>query len=103
MKPVPQFFNFDFLSGAEVTADLRREPGNRVVSIRYQGRELPEERELTLCLNSYRATGAGGYPFYARCPLVWDQPTEIAQLIMEYVMRHGEITVDKTHWLTVLC
>ena len=103
LKPVPQFFNFDFLSGAEVTADLRREPGDRVISIRYQGRELPEERELTLCLNNYRATGAGGYPFYARCPLVRDQPTEIAQLIMEYVMRHGEITVDKTHWLTVLC
>ncbi|MDD5864377.1 MAG: bifunctional UDP-sugar hydrolase/5'-nucleotidase [Firmicutes bacterium] len=102
LKPIPQFFNFDFLSGAEVTADIHRKVGDRVVSIRYQGQELPEDRELTLCLNNYRASGAGGYPLYAQCPLVREQPTEIAQLIMEYVTRHREITVDKTNWFRIV-
>lgn len=102
LKPIPQFFNFDFLSGAEITADLRRDAGDRVTSIRYRGQELPEDQELTLCLNNYRASGAGGYPLYAQCPTVQEQPTEIAQLIMEYVTRHKTITVDKTNWLRVI-
>lgn len=102
LTPVFQFYNFDFLSGAEVTADLRRDVGDRVVSIRFRGEELPGGKSLTLCLNSYRATGAGGYPLYAKCPLVRDQPTEISQLIADYVVRHGQITVDSKKWYRIL-
>ncbi len=102
LTPVFQFYNFDFLAGAEVTADLRREVGDRVLSIRFRGSELAEDQCLTLCLNSYRASGAGGYPLYSRCPLVRDQPTEIAQLIMDYVARHKSVTVDETKWYKIL-
>lgn len=102
LLPVPQHYNYDYFSGIHVTIDIRRPVGSRVVSIRYQGEELDGERKLTLCLNNYRATGAGGYPLYPACPLVRDQPTEIVQMIMDYVSRHREIAVDTTHWLTVL-
>lgn len=102
LHPIAQHYNFDYISGLEVTADIRRAVGDRITSIRYRGEELPEGVSLTLCMNSYRATGTGGYPFYAKCPLVRDQPTEIAQLIMEYIARHKEITVDKTQWLRVI-
>ena len=67
-----------------------------------QEQELPSGKELRLCLNNYRATGAGGYPLYAGCPVLREEPTEIAQLIMDYVRRHREITVDPTQWLHVL-
>lgn len=102
LLPAPQHFNYDFYSGIEVTMDLRSPLGERVVSIRYEGQELPEDKVLKLCLNNYRATGAGGYPLYAGCPVLREEPTEIAQLIMDYVRRHGEITVDPTQWLHVL-
>ena len=102
LLPAPQHFNYDFYSGIEVTMDLRSPLGERVVSIRYEGQELPEDKVLKLCLNNYRATGAGGYPLYAGCPVLREKPTEIAQLIMDYVRRHGEITVDPTQWLHVL-
>ena len=102
LLPAPQHFNYDFYSGIEVTMDLRSPLGERVVSIRHEGQELPEDKVLKLCLNNYRATGAGGYPLYAGCPVLREKPTEIAQLIMDYVRRHGEITVDPTQWLHVL-
>lgn len=101
LHPIAQHYNFDYISGLDVTADIRRAVGDRIVSIRYRGEELPDGRKLTLCMNNYRATGTGGYPLYAKCPLVRDQPTEIAQLIMEYIARHREITVDKTQWFHV--
>ena len=55
---------------AQVTVDVRRPVGDRVLSIRYGGEELSEERQLTLCLNNYRATGTGGYDVYRTCELV---------------------------------
>ena len=82
--------------------DIRRPIGDRVVSIKYRGKELPEGKRLTLCLNNYRATGAGGYDVYRECPLIREQPTEIAELIIAYVDRHRDITVDKTKWLNVI-
>ena len=102
LKPKVEHYNFDFFAGLAVRMELRRPVGERVTSIRFQGEELPEGRKLTLCLNNYRATGTGGYPAYADCPVVRDQPTEIVEMIMDYIKVHGAITVDKTQWYTVL-
>ena len=102
LAPIEQHFNFDFLAGIEAVIDLRRAPGERVVSILWQGKELPEDRTLTMCLNNYRASGAGGYDFYAACETVSENPEEISALIIAYVDRHREIVTDKTKWLQIL-
>lgn len=102
LKPIVQTFNFDYISGIEATVDLRKPAGERVVSILWQGKELPEDQTLRLCMNNYRASGAGGYPFYAACETLSEQPEEISELIIDYVDRYREITVDKTQWLHLL-
>lgn len=102
LMPIVQHYNYDYLTGVEVTIDVRRPLGDRVISMVYQGRELEEDLQLTLCLNSYRATGTGGYPFFAECELVKDQPTEIAEMIIDYIGSHKSVTVDQTKWLKVL-
>lgn len=102
LKPKVEHYNYDYFSGIEVTMDIRLPLGSRVTSIRYQGRELPEERKLTLCMNNYRSSGTGGYGCYLTCPKVKEQSTEISELIMDYVLEHGQIQVDRTKWLTVL-
>lgn len=102
LSPIVQHFNYDYFAGIDVTIDIRKEIGNRVVSIRYKGCELADDKTLNLCINNYRATGAGGYPCYPLCETVCEQPTEIAQMIMDYVCVHKNIVIDKTKWLTVI-
>ena len=102
LMPIIQHYNYDYMSGLEVTMDVRKPIGDRVISMVYQGKELEEDRMLTLCMNDYRATGTGGYPVYAQCELVKDQPTEISQMIIEYLDKHKSITVDRKQWLRVL-
>ncbi len=102
LRPIPQHYNFDYFSGVKVTVDVRRPVGDRVVSIRYRGEELEEDQSLTLCINNYRATGAGGYPMYAECEILKDQPTEIAQMIIEYIDKHRYVVIDKTQWRKVI-
>ena len=101
LKPLPQHYNFDFISGLEVVIDVRRPVGERVVSMRFRGAELEEDRELSLCLNNYRASGAGGYEVYAACEILRDQQEEISEQIIRYVDRHRDIRVDRTQWLKV--
>ena len=67
-----------------------------------QGAELEDNIHLTLSLNNYRASGAGGYPFYSSCPLVQDQGKDISELIMDYVARHKNIEVDQHQWLKLI-
>ena len=102
LKPVEQHFNYDYFSGIEVLIDVRKPLGQRVISIHYEGKELEDGNELTLCMNSYRASGAGGYPFYRECRIVKEQNKEISELITDYVSQHGRIRVDKTKWLKVI-
>ena len=102
LKPKVEHYNYDYFSGIHVTMDVRRPVGQRVTSIRYQGEELPEGKTLTLCMNNYRASGTGGYECFRGCEKVSELPTEISELIMDYVLAHGSLTVDKTRWLTVL-
>lgn len=102
LRPIEQHFNYDYISGIFVTADVRRPVGERVLSIVYNGEELDEETELCISLNNYRASGAGGYDVYAGCELVSEVQTEIAELIIDYVTRHESITVDKTKWLNII-
>lgn len=102
LSPIVMHYNFDHMAGLDVTMDVHRPVGDRVTQMRWQGRKLADDQALTLCLNNYRATGTGGYPLYADCELVKDQPTEIAQMIIEYIDHHRSITVDKHNWVKVL-
>lgn len=102
LKPVPQFYNYDFFSQIEATIDVRRNTGDRVVSIKYRGEELEPERVLSLCLNNYRASGAGGYEFYKRCESISESADEISSLIISYVDRNRNISVDKSKYLKLI-
>ncbi len=102
LQPIVQHFNYDYFAGVSAVYDLRRPVGERVVSIKYGGIELPEDKMLTLCMNNYRASGAGGYGIYRECRVICEQPPEISELIIEYIDRHRNITVDKTKWLEIV-
>lgn len=102
LHPIAQHFNYDYFAGVSAVFDLRRPVGERVVSIKCRGAELAEDKSLTLCMNNYRASGAGGYEVYRECDVVREQPTEISELIIEYIDRHRNITVDKTKWLEIV-
>ena len=54
----------DTLEGAEYVLDLSKPLGRRVVSLRRGGREIADEDVFSVALNSYRASGGGGYPMW---------------------------------------
>ena len=39
-------------------------------------------------MNSYRATGAGNFPYFAQCPVVKEIQTDMTELIANYFRKN---------------
>lgn len=82
--PKIEHYNYDYYMGIDIALDLNRPEGTRVTKLSYAGADIQNTDKFTLCLNSYRASGAGGYEFYADCPVVKEINIEMADLILEF-------------------
>ena len=90
LKPKVEHYNYDYYAGVEYVIDPARPEGQRVVSLTQNGAPVEEEQEFTVCLSSYRASGAGGYPWYAGCPVEREINVEMTGLILKFFERHPD-------------
>lgn len=97
LRPKEAHYNFDYFSGVEYTYDLTRPEGDRVVQLTRQGRDVQPNDKMTLCMCDYRATGAGDFDMYLRCPRVREIQTEVSELILNYLVEHPHVTIPDTH------
>ncbi len=101
-KPKVEHYNYDYFANIEYTFDVTRELGDRVVSIKYKGEELSDDAKLSLVMNNYRSSGAGGYEFYQNCKTIKEIMVEMPEVIINYILNNKNIVVDKSKYLTVL-
>ena len=102
LKPKVEHYNYDYFANIDYTIDITKEVGNRVTSIMYNGSELDEDTNLTLVMNNYRASGAGGYEFYTDCKVVKEVLIEMPDLIIDYFKNNKNVIVDKSKYLTIV-
>lgn len=92
--PKVEHYNYDFFAGITYKADLRKPVGERVFDVCFEGKLIQPEDTFTLCMNSYRATGAGGYEMYEGCPVVKEEAVDMSELIINYLEEHKKVTVN---------
>ncbi len=63
-------YNCDSMSGAEYALDPTRPEGKRVLFLRRNGRDVSDDETFTVAINSYRASGGGGYRVWRDCPRI---------------------------------
>lgn len=102
LVPKVEHYNYDYFSGVDYTFDIRRPAGERVTSIRLGGREMSETETVTVCVNSYRFCGTGGYGFLPSQKVVADIQVDVADAMIEYIMTHPQIRVDTHRYCDVL-
>ncbi|MGL5314187.1 MAG: bifunctional metallophosphatase/5'-nucleotidase [Peptostreptococcaceae bacterium] len=102
LKPKVEHYNYDYFANIDYTIDITKEVGNRVTSIIYNGKELDDNTKLTLVMNNYRASGAGGYEFYTECKIVKEILMEMPDIIIDYFKNNKNVVVDKSTYLTVI-
>lgn len=87
LHPKEEHYNYDYFYGITFERDLFAEEGERIRSIKFHGKDIGKEDSFLLCLNSYRASGAGGYDMYLGCRVVQTGTKEIAEELLEYFSR----------------
>ena len=102
LKPKVEHYNYDYFANIDYTFDITKEVGERVTSIIYKGKELDDNTTLTLVMNNYRASGAGGYEFYTECKIVKEILMEMPDIIIDYFKNNKNVSVDKSKYLTVI-
>ena len=94
LAPKVEHYNYDYYAGVTYTYDISRPVGQRVTSLSVQGKPVADDDRFTICLNSYRASGTGGYDCYVGCPVVREIGTEMSDLILDYFKQFGDDIPD---------
>lgn len=87
-------YNCDTLDGADYALDPMRPEGSRVVFLRRAGSPVQDEDTFTVALNSYRASGGGGYEIWRGCPRVADSPVSLRDLLIADARRRGTLRLQ---------
>ena len=94
LEPKVEHYNYDYYAGVSYTYDISRPVGQRVTSLNMAGTPVKAGDVFTICLNSYRASGTGGYDCYVGCPVVREIGTEMSDLLLEYFKQYGDAMPD---------
>lgn len=93
LSPKEEHYNYDYYAGVDYVIKPSNPLGERIVKLQYQGNDVKPDDTYTICINNYRASGAGGYPMYPNCKVVKEINIEMVELIMEYFQTFDLITV----------
>lgn len=95
-KPKVEHYNYDYYSGVTYVIDVSKPLGERVVELLYEDRPVERDDVFSICINTYRASGAGGYPCYQQCPVLREINTEMVDLLMEYFEKNERIVLQNS-------
>ena len=90
LKPKVEHYNYDYYAGVDYEIDVHRPIGQRVTRLTFRGQPLEDDGLYEVALNSYRASGAGGYPGYAECRVLREINLEMSDLILDFFRRCPE-------------
>lgn len=95
IDPAVPGFNFDVVSGADYTIDLRQPVGRRISRLQFRGRDVQPTDTFTMAVNNYRQGGGGGFSMLSGAPVVYNRDLDIRQLIIDEVTKAGVLTPER--------
>lgn len=88
------YFNYDYFLGIDYGFDISKPVGSRIAHLKYQGLSVKDDDLFTIALNSFRASGGGGYPWYRQCEVVSANQEELPSLLIEYIKELGTVEIS---------
>lgn len=103
--PKEEHYNYDFYRGVSYSFDIRKPLGSRVVRLCFKDIDLLKSPDypLTIAVNSYRATGTGGYGVYRRAAIVERYGDDVQDILISRFENEGNVPVPpRTDFLLIL-
>lgn len=90
-KQKPQHYNYDMWEGIEYTINISKPIGERIVRLEKGCEKIEMDKEYDVVMNNYRAGGGGEYTMFQNKPVVKDIPTDVSELIANYILERKVI------------
>lgn len=103
LTPKPQHFNYDMWEGIDYILDISRPVGQRVVKLERRGLPLDPDGSYDVVMNSYRAGGGGNFDMLRDKPVVREIPTDMTEVLAEYIRGQGVIRAECDGNWKVIC
>lgn len=97
LYPKAQHYNYDMWEGIQYEINISRPIGERITKLCYQGQPLDLEKEYEVVMNNYRAAGGGNYFMFQDRPVVKEIPTEVSELLADYILKKEMIIPTLNH------
>ena len=83
--PKNKCYNYDFYYGIEYVIDLNKPKEDRLLSLKYKGKDVKDDDKFSLATNQYRALGGGGFWMFKAKKIKKSIKTPINRLIISYL------------------
>lgn len=98
--PKIEHYNYDYYYGIDIYCDLTKPVGSRVLKIKKDNRTLKENDVFKICINNYRASGAGGYDIYKELKTLKEYQVSTKELIIDY-LKNNTIPKEKKAFIRI--
>ena len=102
LKPVERHFDYDMIDGIVYTIKVSNDIGNRVVELKYKGKDVKPEDEFSITINNYRHGGVGGFEFLHDLQVIQSYDKDMVTLIYNYLTSKEEINIDHTNNIKII-
>lgn len=93
LRPKPQHYNYDMWAGIAYELNIAKPPGSRVTKLERNGQPLDMDREYSVVMNNYRASGGGDYTMFVGKPVTYEGADDMAALVERYIRNHQPLAV----------
>lgn len=99
-NPKIRIYNYDMFAGVEYMIDISKEPGERIVNLKFKGKPVTSDTILTLAINNYRYGNMVKDGYLNPEDKLWDSFEEmqdagrIRELIIEYIKENKVIDAE---------
>ena len=93
-KPKLRNYIYDFYYGLDYIVDLKRDLGDRVISMKKDGVDIDLDKKYRIILNNYRASNTSEYPPYEGKPLVEESPFDMSELMISYIQKKKNLKAN---------
>ncbi|WP_040345092.1 bifunctional metallophosphatase/5'-nucleotidase [Neobacillus bataviensis] len=95
--PKPQHYNYDMWEGIDYLIDISKPIGERIVKLEYKGEPVELGKEYDVVMNNYRSSGGGNYIMYKNKPVMKEIPTDISEIIANYILKNKIVKATVNH------
>lgn len=95
LNPKLKCYNYDFYYGIDYVYDLNKPLKDRLVSLKYKGKDVKDDDSFKLVTNQYRAMGGGDYWMFKGKDFIYSVDKPINRMIIDYIKSKDYIKADR--------